>query len=116
MEGKMIMLAFGVLTMLLGVSNVNAISCQEAVATLNPCLSFLVGKEAMPSAACCLGAEKVKEEATTTQIRRDLCSCFKQAAASFGIIADKAKQIPDLCHVQVPVPIDPNIDCTKVPA
>ncbi|WCJ37329.1 hypothetical protein M5689_018477 [Euphorbia peplus] len=110
------MLGFGLIILAVSVHNVNAISCQEALATLNPCLSFLVGTNPMPSPACCLGAEKVKEEANTTQIRRDLCSCFKQAAASFGLIAGKAKQIPDLCHVQVPIPIDPNIDCSKVPA
>ncbi|WCJ18126.1 hypothetical protein M5689_000502 [Euphorbia peplus] len=109
-------LGFGLILLGTSVSNVSAISCQEALATLNPCLSFLVGTNPMSSPACCLGVEKVKEEATTAQIRRDLYSCFKQAAASFGLIAGKAKQIPDLCHVQVPVPIDPNIDCSKVSA
>ncbi|WCJ20443.1 hypothetical protein M5689_002672 [Euphorbia peplus] len=77
---------------------------------------MVIGINPMPSPECCLGAEKVKEVATTTQIRRDLCSCFKQAVVSFGIIPDKTKQIPDLCHVQVPVPIDPNVDCSKVSA
>ncbi|XP_050206649.1 non-specific lipid-transfer protein A-like [Mercurialis annua] len=115
MEKKlMIIIMVFALVMSKKIENVEGITCPEAVATLNPCLPFLTGASPSPTGPCCLAVDRVNQGATTREIRRQLCDCFKQASRSFGVKADKAKQIPDLCHVQVPVPIDPSIDCTKI--
>ncbi|KAF5728887.1 non-specific lipid-transfer protein-like [Tripterygium wilfordii] len=52
--------------------------------------------------------------AATKKMRQQLCTCFKNASKSFGVLPEKAKQVPQLCNVNVPVPIDPNIDCSKI--
>ncbi|EEF37792.1 Nonspecific lipid-transfer protein precursor, putative [Ricinus communis] len=103
-----------VLLMMSNAMSVHGISCTEAVAAMNPCLPFLIGAQASPVAPCCLAVQNVNQEASTKEIRRELCDCFKKAGPALGVKPDKAKQLPDLCHVQVPVPIDPTIDCSKV--
>jgi hypothetical protein len=30
-----------------------------------------------------------------------------------GVKPERAKQISNLCKIDVPVPIDPNVDCSK---
>ncbi|GAV61226.1 LTP_2 domain-containing protein [Cephalotus follicularis] len=107
---------FGLVVILIVSANiVHAITCPEAITTLMPCLSFLVGYgPAAPAAACCQGVQAVKDKATTTQVRRDLCDCFKNAVKSFGIKTDRAKSLPQLCRVSTPVPIDPSVQCGSI--
>ncbi|KAJ8758920.1 hypothetical protein K2173_002699 [Erythroxylum novogranatense] len=110
-------LAFGVMFLLLVTASKlgAAITCSEAVTTLLPCLPYLVGSpDVQPTAACCIAVKSVNDQASTREVRRDLCKCFQSAAKSFPVDPDKAKAIPDLCHVQVPVPIDPTIDCNSI--
>ncbi|GMN36433.1 hypothetical protein TIFTF001_006016 [Ficus carica] len=92
----------------------NDISCQDAVPMLLPCQMFLKGSPPpTPSINCCLGVQKVFQQANTTEIRRNLCECFKKAAIEFGVDPARARQLPELCKIDIPFPIDPNIDCTK---
>ncbi|WCJ37332.1 hypothetical protein M5689_018480 [Euphorbia peplus] len=112
MEMKMI--GLWVLFGLMMVKNVKAISCGEAIAALSPCNSYLAGNDELPSPICCMSVLKINEQATTTQVRKDLCVCFEEVAPKVGVKTDKAKDLPNLCHVQVPVPIDPTIDCSKI--
>ncbi|WCJ37331.1 Non-specific lipid-transfer protein 1 [Euphorbia peplus] len=109
MEMKMVVLwvMFGLMMM----KNVNAITCGEAIATLSSCNSYLAGNDPAPSPTCCLAVQKVNQQATTPQIRKNLCVCFEEVAPKVGVKTDKAKNLPNLCHVKVPVPIDPTIDC-----
>ncbi|KAJ9169893.1 hypothetical protein P3X46_018040 [Hevea brasiliensis] len=120
MEGKMKVMmglwGFGLLFFLVMFSSgktVHGITCSEAVAALQPCFSFLSGTDQLPNAPCCMAVQAVNKEATTKEIRKQLCECFKQAGPAAGVKPEKAKKIPDLCHVQVPVPIDPSIDFSK---
>ncbi|XVF71500.1 hypothetical protein PTKIN_Ptkin12aG0042600 [Pterospermum kingtungense] len=92
---------------------VDAITCQEAVVSLQPCLPFLTATAPSPIPLCCVAVANVDAAATTTAIRRELCKCFKQVAPSAGVKPDRAKQLPQLCGVSVPVPIDPSINCDK---
>lgn len=92
-------------------SSVRALTCPQAVATLSPCLAFLQGKGSNPSAPCCLGARNLNNMASTTEIRRQVCGCLKEAVISFGIDISRAKAIPEVCKIPVPVPIDPSVDC-----
>ncbi|WRX27521.1 hypothetical protein QQP08_020008 [Theobroma cacao] len=50
--------------------------------------------------------------ASTTEARRDLCECFEKNAPGYGVKPEKAKLLPGLCGVTVPVPIDPSVNCT----
>ena len=117
MEKKMmrcLALAFGLMILVLNASASpsNDITCQAAVTDLMPCQPFLVGfGPATPSFTCCEGAQNILNQATTTATRRALCDCFKNAAKAFGINPDRAIQLPQLCKINVPVPLDPNVDC-----
>ncbi|XP_062014213.1 non-specific lipid-transfer protein AP10-like [Rosa rugosa] len=91
------------------------ITCQTALLVLMPCKPYLESSgPPTPSVFCCKGVQNVTAQATTTEIRRSLCECFKQAAASMSIDPKKLKQLPQFCQVSVPVPLDPSIDCSKI--
>ncbi|KAK9224168.1 hypothetical protein WN944_012618 [Citrus x changshan-huyou] len=109
------LLAFGLVILVLAVSasRVHAMSCSEAVTTLMPCVPFVVGSDPRPTASCCLGVKTVNDQATTKEDRRALCECLKKAGPALGAKPEKAKQLPGLCGIKVPVPIDPNIDCNN---
>ncbi|XP_010054612.2 non-specific lipid-transfer protein AP10 [Eucalyptus grandis] len=94
---------------------IDDVSCSDALKTMMPCQPYLNGSEPKPAGPCCLAVEKVKELANSTQGPQDLCECFKKAAPDLGVDPERAKALHGLCHVQLPVPIDPNIDCSKVP-
>ncbi|CAK9181701.1 unnamed protein product [Ilex paraguariensis] len=92
---------------------VNAIPCQNALVKLLPCEPFLVGSAESVSVPCCQSVEALNQIATSKPERQSLCECFKKAAPAMGVKVDRAKELPDLCKVQVPVAIDPNINCNK---
>lgn len=86
-----------------------AITCQDAVTQLQPCLPFLTGEADSPVFLCCQNVAKINDAASTTEIRRNLCKCFKKIAPAIGVKPDRAKQLPQLCAVDVPVPIDRSV-------
>ncbi|GLT48951.1 hypothetical protein SLA2020_225390 [Shorea laevis] len=87
------------------------ISCQDALVALLPCKPFVTSGSPSPSAPCCEGMSKLNAEASTTEERRELCRCLKDAAHDIGIMPKRAKELPQKCGVNISVPIDPNIDC-----
>ncbi len=109
-------LAFGLVILVFSVCPSNAIrpiTCIEALTSLLPCQPFLVGfGPETPGFPCCFGVQNVVKKATTTEIRRALCECFKESAKSLGVKPERAKLIPKSCGVTVPVPIGPNVNCT----
>ncbi|KAB1221794.1 Non-specific lipid-transfer protein [Morella rubra] len=105
--------AFGFVVLIFSACPSDAITCPEAIKSLAPCQDFLVGDAAKPSPFCCAGVQSILSQAGTPETRRDLCECFKKAAAAGGVKIDKAKQIPNSCGISLPVPIDPNVDCSK---
>ncbi|KAL1560124.1 non-specific lipid-transfer protein 1-like [Salvia divinorum] len=95
------------------ISNANAVSCPQAISMLLPCQDYLVKHSAKLTVSCCQAANKLNDMVNSKVDLKDLCSCLKQAAASLHVIADRAKSLPGQCHIQVPVPLDPNVDCSR---
>jgi hypothetical protein len=87
--------------------------CTEAVTKLRNCLPFLTATAPSPSLSCCEAVGWVNQHATTTQDRRDLCKCLKSASLAYKVDPTRAKELPEVCKVPVPVPILPQIDCDK---
>ncbi|XVE51037.1 hypothetical protein DITRI_Ditri02bG0006300 [Diplodiscus trichospermus] len=101
----------GLLVLVSTAKSVQAMTCEEAIAALMPCQSFLTTPAPSPTLACCKAVANVNAAASTTQSRRELCECFEKYAPAYGVKPEKAKQLPVLCAVHVPVPIDPSVDC-----
>ncbi|XP_039015640.1 non-specific lipid-transfer protein P5-like [Hibiscus syriacus] len=112
---NILMGSFGaILGLLAVVLAAHAMTCEEAIATLMPCKPYLTTSEPSPTLACCQAVATVNASASTTQSRRDLCECFRKNAPAYGVIADKAKKLPGLCAVHVPVPIYPSVNCHNI--
>lgn len=109
----MSMLALALLSATSNASRINDISCDEATPLLVPCVPFLQATDGQkPSESCCSAASTIVQRATSTQNRRDLCKCFKQAASSIKINPDQLKQLPKLCNISISFSLDPNVDCS----
>ncbi|XP_051132636.1 non-specific lipid-transfer protein 1-like [Andrographis paniculata] len=92
-----------------------AVTCGQVDAALLPCIGFLVGKEASPSAACCSGVKTVKSLGQTPADKRACCSCVKAAAGKYSNLKDEAAQsLPTKCQVQLDIPISRDVDCDKI--
>ncbi|XP_041023150.1 non-specific lipid-transfer protein 1-like [Juglans microcarpa x Juglans regia] len=108
-------LTFGFVILILSACHSEAMTCPEALVILLPCKPFLEGAlPDSPNFLCCLGVQKLTQEASTTETRRAVCQCLKNATLGFHINLDRAKQIPQLCHINDPIPIDPNVDCNTL--
>ncbi|CAN0900221.1 Non-specific lipid-transfer protein [Linum grandiflorum] len=90
------------------------ITCSSALLQLLPCLTYITKQTPSPSPQCCSNVKLLNDEANTTPIRQQICTCIKSAAIAYHVDPIVAKGLPDLCQVNVPVPIDPNVDCTKI--
>lgn len=89
-------------------------SCAQAITSLLPCQPFLTGTGSSVPYACCDAAVALSKAAASNRAEmKTLCNCLKQAAAAMGVNTDRAKQIPQLCNIAVPVPIDPNVNCDR---
>ncbi|XP_030927964.1 non-specific lipid-transfer protein A-like [Quercus lobata] len=111
-------LAFGLMIILVlnaSATAADGITCEEALTQLITCQPYFLGFGSKPSRTCCKGAENISQQANTTTIRRSLCECFENAAKAFQLIPERLKQLPQLCKIQVPVPLDPTVDCNTVP-
>ncbi|TVU44476.1 hypothetical protein EJB05_03919, partial [Eragrostis curvula] len=91
------------------------VSCGDVVSALVPCSAFLTGAgPATPPAACCDGARSLLRMAGTADARRAMCRCMVQAAPSFGVLLDRAQELPDRCNIDFKLPIGGvNTDCNK---
>ncbi|KAL6546797.1 hypothetical protein OROMI_022518 [Orobanche minor] len=94
-------------------SRVSAISCMDAITKLMPCQPFLLDRGNGVTVPCCQGAESLSQMVGSKPDElKTTCQCFKQAAAAMGVNVTRAQQLPQLCKISVPVPIDPNINCS----
>ncbi|XP_058201739.1 non-specific lipid-transfer protein 1-like [Rhododendron vialii] len=118
MEQKMTgssMWVLGLVVLALIASPVNAISCEDAATQLLPCLSYLVGDgNATVPVPCCEGAQALNRMISSKDDRQTLCECFKQAAPQIGVKVDRAQQLVKTCQISVGLPVDYNVDCSKV--
>ncbi|OAY34867.1 hypothetical protein MANES_12G053300v8 [Manihot esculenta] len=89
-----------VLLVVIGSGNtVQGITCSRALRELDPCTFFVVGPDPCPLPP----AVRPCKEANNPAIREQICKCIKDAAAAGGFSLIKARKIPYLCHVQLPI-------------
>ncbi|KAM7525264.1 hypothetical protein LguiA_015166 [Lonicera macranthoides] len=86
------------------------LSCTEAITRLLPCETYLTGFSDI-TVPCCEAAASLNQQATTKDDRKALCQCFEKAGPGLGVKDDRAKQLPQLCNINVPVPIDLSVNC-----
>lgn len=90
-----------------------AVSCGQVTEWLTPCISyaFYGGKVA---AECCSGIKSLISASTTTEDRRNACTCIKNAVSAMpGINYDLVAKLPEKCGTTVPYTISPSTDCSK---
>ncbi|XP_038688761.1 non-specific lipid-transfer protein-like [Tripterygium wilfordii] len=114
MQKQMVGRSMLVIGLLFLVVSAKAFDCHQSVLSLIPCLPFVIGFAPTPAAQCCVAVASLNSQANTKELRQELCNCFENSFKAYGSYAEKAKQIPELCHVPVPVPIDPNVDCSTI--
>ncbi|KAK4438245.1 hypothetical protein Salat_0158700 [Sesamum alatum] len=91
-----------------------AISCTQALEFLISCQSFLLGVGEI-STNCCVGAQSLAQATVSSADQKIVCHCLKQAALSVKVNQDNAKQLPQLCKIDVPVPVQLNVNCDAIP-
>lgn len=91
-----------------------AVTCGQVARGIGPCMAYLKGSQAPPSAACCSGIKGLNSAAATPVDRQTACQCLKNLAKSVsGINIAAASKLPGLCGVNVPFPISLSTDCAK---
>ncbi|KAL7130340.1 hypothetical protein ABFS83_13G127100 [Erythranthe nasuta] len=98
-----------------GVAPANGtVLCTQALEYLMPCQPFLMGVGDITT-ACCLGAQALSHATSASPAdTKSVCQCLKQVASSVDVNQDKAKQLPQLCKISVPVPIQPDVNCDAI--
>lgn len=92
-----------------------AITCNQVVTAMTPCAGYLIGNAATPAPACCPAIRGLDSQVKATPDRQAVCNCMKTQAKSYGVKLGKAVNLPGLCKVtDLNVPINPNVDCSKV--
>ncbi|XP_059309530.1 non-specific lipid-transfer protein 1-like [Lycium ferocissimum] len=105
-----------VLALIIAISSVNGNDlCPNTIVKLLPCRGFLMGKGDI-SVPCCNGVKGLMKMATSDDDLKlqNMCECLKKEALAIGVIQERAKQIPELCNINLSIPIDPNVDCKKL--
>nr|XP_004248054.2 non-specific lipid-transfer protein C, cotyledon-specific isoform-like [Solanum lycopersicum] len=110
-----ILLTLFSLALVLGQTYGNIQCGTDVIPKVMSCGGFILGDDAKPSQACCVGLQDLAKTAAASQTdRKDICLCFKAAMQGAKVKYDKAKQLPDLCHFTPFMPLEPNPDCSKV--
>ncbi|KAL0398802.1 UNVERIFIED_CONTAM: hypothetical protein Sradi_2223500 [Sesamum radiatum] len=87
-----------------------AISCTQALQFLIPCQSFLLGVGEI-SSPCCVGAQSLARATISSKDQETVIQCLQQVALTVTVNLDNAKQLPQLCKIDGPVPEQLNINC-----
>ncbi|GMI71912.1 hypothetical protein HRI_000860500 [Hibiscus trionum] len=93
-----------------------AISCNNVLNYLFPCISY-VQNGGQPAAACCNGVKTLYGQAQTSVDRQNVCKCIKSAVNGIPysrINIGNAESLPDKCNLHIPYKISPSTDCNKV--
>ncbi|KAL0315117.1 UNVERIFIED_CONTAM: Non-specific lipid-transfer protein 11 [Sesamum calycinum] len=98
----------------IGISDaVPVLSCTQALEFLMPCQSYLLGLGGI-NPSCCVGAQSLAAAAVSPTDRKSVCQCLKQVATLARVDEDYAKQLPQLCNIDVPIPLQLNINCDAI--
>lgn len=104
---------FVILALIMAINSVNGNECPNTIVKLLPCKGFLMGKGDI-SVPCCNGVKGLMKILATNDDDlklKKVCECLKKEALSIGVIQERAKQIPQLCNINVSLSIGPNVDC-----
>ncbi|KAL6876434.1 hypothetical protein ACP4OV_013006 [Aristida adscensionis] len=96
-------------------ASVADIQCPDVLRDMNPCLSYLQGKDDDPSADCCAGVTTLADDADTQAERQATCECLKDAYYQFNAVLSRAQALPGKCGISLSFTISPDVDCTKIP-
>ncbi|KAJ4711728.1 Non-specific lipid-transfer protein [Melia azedarach] len=91
-----------------------AISCSDVLKDLRPCVNYLKSGAGKPPAACCTGASALASAASSTADKKTACGCIKTAAQKINPNSQLAQALAGNCGISLPVPVSPNVDCSKV--
>ncbi|WCJ44060.1 Non-specific lipid-transfer protein [Euphorbia peplus] len=91
-----------------------AVECNQVNSSLATCITFLTGKDASPSEACCVGVRNLQKIVPTTADRRAACECVKAAAAHYPINDKAASSLPKKCGVTINIPISKTTNCQQI--
>ncbi|WZY79508.1 hypothetical protein YC2023_025892 [Brassica napus] len=89
-----------------------SITCAMMKHKVKPCLQGVRQPGEKPTEFCCNAIYSLNLKATTTQARRYLCQCFKDAIKSYPYI--KIIDFPALCDVPLAIPFTPSINCQGI--
>ncbi|XP_057838065.1 non-specific lipid-transfer protein 1 [Cryptomeria japonica] len=92
----------------------SAISCGSLTLDLLPCLPYLRSGGGDPSSFCCNEIKQLNAAIRGKEARQGACKCILQQGKRYHINWNNAKQLPGLCKVNLPVPVSPNTDCSRV--
>uniref|UniRef100_A0A6N2K7N7 Non-specific lipid-transfer protein n=1 Tax=Salix viminalis TaxID=40686 RepID=A0A6N2K7N7_SALVM len=93
-----------------------AISCNQVVSALTPCISYVVSNGALTQ-QCCQAIRGLNSAAKTTPDRQGVCTCLKNTASQFASNSRNvalAAGLPGKCGVKLPYKIDPSTDCKRI--
>nr|WBK70960.1 lipid transfer protein 2 [Petunia x hybrida] len=101
------------MVVLIASHHAEALTCGQVTSNLAPCLPYLRNTGSL--GGCCGGVKGLVNAAKSKQDRQTACGCLQQAAKSIkGINLSKAAGLPSTCGVNIPYPISPSTDCSKV--
>ncbi|KAF5747675.1 non-specific lipid-transfer protein 1-like [Tripterygium wilfordii] len=93
-----------------------AVSCNQVVNYLRPCISYVSNGGTLPS-NCCNGVRGLYGAAQTTTDRQGVCKCLKSVLNGIRYSPRNlalAAGLPKQCNVNVPYKIDPSTNCDNV--
>ncbi|KAI3819131.1 hypothetical protein L1987_12955 [Smallanthus sonchifolius] len=116
MEGmSMKFLCIMVVFMVVAAPYAEAVTCDNVVSKLSPCLNYLKDGGKVP-AACCSSVRALNGAARSTSDKKTTCNCLKNAAKPFSgnIKTDNALGLPKKCGVNIPYKISMSTDCNSI--
>ncbi|PIA34117.1 hypothetical protein AQUCO_03900198v1 [Aquilegia coerulea] len=107
----------GVIVVLAMVMPRQAFTCMDVTKSLVQCSTYVIGSAPEPPKPCCDGVKQLKAMAVTTNDKRQICACCKDAAFRYGdkLKNDAVTALPAKCGAPLPFTISKNFDCNSIP-
>ncbi|KAF5200442.1 hypothetical protein FRX31_009970 [Thalictrum thalictroides] len=111
MKGVMIIGLLVMLSMVLMVKPIEAITCPGVGPMVRSCMNYLVGITDNLSRICCGRMWKIKTMMVTTDDKRQMCNCLKRTASGQKIKEAAIAALPARCGLLLPFTISKNMNC-----
>nr|XP_016481316.1 PREDICTED: non-specific lipid-transfer protein C, cotyledon-specific isoform-like [Nicotiana tabacum] len=96
-------------------TNEAAIPCGTVDMKAAACISFATGKDAIPSAPCCNGLQKLAQSVKSVDDKKAICRCLKAGVMNFAGVQDKfLSQLPTACKIKVGFPVSMITNCETI--